>query len=213
MKKKFTRKIRKNKRTTQRRKNQSYKRMRGGGMMMFAQRKKIMKLLKNLIINNLSEDDKNILCAKQQTTPTPMATEKHPLSSQQELLKNGENVDELINKLYETFISEPTNGKYQYYAGLFKLHNTIIGELKNKNITFFDGINQTSVLDILSPSDFKNSLLSSSKKLVGGIMISDTLVYSMFALSVKFVSVLDSFAPGSIVYTVDPVECPPRANV
>ena len=180
---------------------------------MMMERKKIMKLLKNLIIHNLSDDVKNELCTKQQTTPTPMATEKQPLLSQPELLKNGENVDELINNLYETFISQRENGKYQYSARLFKLHNTIIQELKdkNKNITFFDGINQTSDLDILSPSDFNDSLLSSSKKLVGGIMISDTLVYSMFALSVTLLTALIRVT--NPIFSFDDIVCPPRANV
>jgi hypothetical protein len=45
------------------------------------------------------------------------------------------------------------------------------------------------------------------------MMISDTLVYSMFALSVKIVSLLNGIGGSPIVYTVDPVECPPTANV
>ena len=62
IKRKGTRKIRKNRRT-QRRKNRSYKRMKGGAFGF--QNKKIVKLLTNLIINNFKEERITQLCRPQ----------------------------------------------------------------------------------------------------------------------------------------------------
>jgi len=209
MKKKSTRKVRKNKRTTQRRNNRS-NRLRGGAAMMFSQRKQIMKLLKNLIINNLEDDFIKELCANQQTTRTPMATEKQPLLSQPELLDNREQVDDFIKKLYDSFINTQ-NGKFQYSARLSKpdVQEQIITALKAKNITFFDGINPNSVHDILSPYEFSRQLGGIK---LGGIMISEVLVYSMFALCVNLFTLLPIVSRKSIVYNVDPIKCPPTST-
>jgi hypothetical protein len=205
MKKKFTRKIRKNKRSTQRRKNRSYKRMRGGAKMMFKQRKKIMKLLKNLIINNLTKDSIIELCNKQQTSITPTATEQPLL--QPVLLEHIEEIDELIKKTYNDIISKNIQKKYQFsFDPDDRYQKRIIEALRPKEITYFDRIDKYTVLDILSPIDFERSF--SSSIWFRQIMISDTLVYSMFAFSVKFVSVMDTFGGRQIVYTVDPFKCP-----
>jgi hypothetical protein len=187
-----------------------------GGKFMFMERYEIMKLLKNLIINNVDDDDKTELCAKQQTTPTPMATEKQPLLSQPELLKNGENVDKLINELYNDFLkTQNENGEYKYHASRFTLlHDRIIQELKkNKDITFFDSISNTSILDILSPVAFNDSLLSSSKtKIARSMMTSKMLVYSMFALS-AYLLMMRQAGGHNLIFSFDYIVCPPRANV
>jgi len=208
MKKKGTRKIRKNRRT-QRRKNRSYKRMRGGDDDV-KQRINIMKLLKNLIINNLEEDSKIELCRKQQTSITPTATEQQPLLLKPVLLEDIQEVDELIKESYKSLINQK-EGKYQFIFNPDDIKQKhIIAALKTKEITYFDRIVKNSVLDILSPIEFNNSLSSSrsfSKP------ISDTLVYSMFALSVTLFYLLSAIKPNSIVYKVDPIECPSTANV
>lgn len=103
MKKKGTRKVRKNKRTTQRRKNRSYKRMRGGLVM---NGKKIMGLLKNLILHNSGPSTITQLCKNQQSNQQSNipSTNQQSLLLPSVFLKDSEEIDKLICILYNNLI-------------------------------------------------------------------------------------------------------------
>ena len=221
MKKKGTRKIRKNKRTTQRWKNRSYKRMRGGG-----DRTKIMKLLKNLIINNSNPEIKLKLC-KQQTPITPTATDQQQLVLPPVLLEHTKDVDKFIEKKYNNSI-KPTDGKYQFPINLTENSNEkkILDLLKDQGITYFDKIVENQTFDILSPDEFKESLsvlrrpklsvLIRSKLKVFNLQFDyDKLVNSMFVLSVRLCSIIKALGKEGFdfVFNMNDIKCPQTANV
>lgn len=215
MKKKTTRKIRRNKRTTQRRKNRSYKRMRGG----WGEKKKIVKLLRNLIINNYSEDAIRKLCEPQSlpTAEKPLPTVEQPLLSpagQPLLLKNAEQVNERLIDNYSAVISPRENGKFEYTFYDEPISKSIIEALNTQNISYFDQlVKNKSKVNILSPDEFKKSLTSSSSSFTG-MFIKDALVYSMFALAqrvITLIPIIDSNGTAKIDLT-DKV-CPPISDV
>jgi len=215
MKKKGTRKIRKNKRTTQRRKNRSYKRMRGGG-----DRTKIMKLLKNLIINNSNPEIKLKLCNKQQIPITPTATDQQQLVLPPVLLKHTTDVDEYIGDTYNIIIEPTRYGKYQFPINLTENSNekTILDRLKDQGITYFDKIVENQTFDILSPVEFKESLsvLRRSKlKVFNRQFDYDKLVNSMFVLSVKLCSIIQALGKEGFDFNfnMNDIKCPQTANV
>ena len=215
MKKKTTRKIRRNKRTTQRRKNRSYKRMRGG----WGEKKKIVKLLRNLIINNYSEDAIRKLCEPQSlpTAEKPLPTVEQPLLSpagQPLLLKNAEQVNERLIAYYSAIISPTHDGKFEYTFYDEPISKSIIEALNTQNISYFDQlVKNKSKVNILSPDEFKKSLTSSSSSFTG-MFIKDALVYSMFALAqrvITLIPIIDSNGTAKIDLT-DKV-CPPISDV
>lgn len=211
MKKKTTRKIRKNKRaTTQRRKNRSYKRMRGG--VKWFQEKKIVKLLTNLIIN-LSVDIRK-LC---QQPLLPTAEQPLLSTAQQPLLLNAEKVNELLITTYNNIIPPMQNtGPLQYK---FRDMNdptteTIIEALKAQGISYFDRlVEDESIVDIFSPDNFKDELttVSQFRTIFGPNKV---LVYSMFALAYKIITFKNIFntVPAKINLT-EPVCHPIAADI
>jgi len=214
MKKKGTRKFRKNKRTTQRRKNRSYKRMRGGG-----DRTKIMKLLKNLIIINSRPEIKLELC-KQQTPITSTATDQQQLVLPPVLLKHTTDVDEFIGDTYNNIIKPTRDGKYQFTLNLTENNNekTILDRLKSEGIKYFDKFGKDQTFDILSPVEFKESLsvLRRSKlKVLNRQFDYDKLVNSMFVLSVRLYSIIQALGKEGFDFdfNMNDIECPQTANV
>ena len=212
MKRKGTRKVRKNKRTTQRRKNRSYKRMRGGLVM---NGKKIMGLLKNLILHNSGPSTQIAkFCKNQQQSNIPSTNQQLLLPSV--FLEDSEKIDEWICLLYRTNINKPNN-KFTFNS-FDPIQQNIIKTLQTKGISDFDKIVSAAGsldIDILPLDGFESSLKSlkiKSLKNFGGIIISDKLVYSMFALSVEFLTILAKQPPITVKYTVDPIECPSLAN-
>ena len=218
MKKKTTRKIRKNKRTTQRRNNRSYKRMRGG---MLLEKNLITKLLTNLIINNTAEETIRQLCYPQSlltTDPPLLPTVDQPLLptvKQSLLLKNAEQVNQRLINIYK-----PTNnidGKFKYqFDKTDTTTNSILSGLKTKNISYFDLlIDENRVVDILSPDEFRTSLTSlTSPSLLKRMFIKDKLVNSMFFLAAQFIAVyplVDNNGTGKI--NLDEPVCPPIADI
>ena len=215
MKKKGTRKIRKNKRTTQRRKNRSYKRMRGGG-----EHTKIMKLLKNLIIINSKPEIKLELCNTQQTPITSTATDQQQLVLPPVLLEHTKEVDEFIEKTYNIIIEPTRDGKYQFTLDLTENSNekTILDLLKSEGIKYFDKIGKNQTFDILSPDEFKKSLSLSRSifKVFHRKFDYDKLVNSMFVLSVKLCSIIQSIGTEGFKrfdFNMNDIECPQTANV
>ena len=138
MKKKTTRKIRRNKRaTTQRRKNRSYKRMKGGAKW-FQDKKKIVELLTNLIINNHSESAIRMLC-QQQSLPTseqPLL----PRAGQPLLLKNAKQVNQQLIKKYDSLIKPIHTGKFEYSFSNDPITKSIIKALNTEDISYFDDL-------------------------------------------------------------------------
>lgn len=203
MKKKFTRKIRKNKRTTQRRKNRSYKRMRGGLVM---NGKKIMGLLKNLILNNIASTQIAKFCKNQQSNIP--STNQQPLLLSSVFLEDSEEIDEMICTLYKILVIKD-NPTYKFtFNSSDPIQQNIIKTLQTKGISYFDKIVSDAGsldIDILPLDGFVSSL-----KNIGGIFISDKLIYSMFALSVRHLFIKREFKnTEEIIYNVDPIECPP----
>lgn len=210
MKKKFTRKVRKNKRSTQRRKNRSYKRMRGGKFE-FQTRKQIVNLLTNLIINNVNEETKKELCP-----PPPPPTAEQPLlprAGQPILLKNVNGVNKVLIDMYKTIIDHDTKGEYKYTFSNDNTTSSIIKELHTKKISYFDiSVEKTETVPILSPDEFDSSLTSSLQ--LKGFFIKDALVQSMFALAQKCITLiplLDRKAKANI--NINDTECPPIAHI
>ena len=179
MKKKTTRKIRRNKRaTTQRRKNRSYKRMKGGAKWKwFQDKKKIVKLLTNLIINKYPEPTIIKFC-QQQSLPT---------AGQPLLLKNTTQVKQELIDIYKSIINPIYTGKFEYSFSNDDITNSIIKALNTENISYFDDlVKKESTVAILSPDEFERSLTSIDKIWT---IIPDALVYSMFALALKIIKV------------------------
>ena len=215
MKKKTTRKIRRNKRATmQRRKNRSYKRMRGGA---WGDKSKIVKLLTNLIINNLTEDSIRTLC-QQQLLPTaekPLPTSEQPLlpkAGQPLLLKNAKEVNERLITIYRSIINPQNTGKFEYkFYKDDPITKSIIEALKTKDISYFDRlVKEESTVAILSPDEFNVALTSRFTAMFS----SDVLVYSMFALAqrvITFIPIINSNVTAKIDLT-EPV-CPPIADI
>ena len=219
MKKKTTRKIRRNKRaTTQWRKNRSYKRMRGGA---WRDKSKIVKLLTNLIINNLPEADIRKLC-QQQSLPKaeqpllPKAEQPLlPTAEQPLVLKNAKEVNQRLITAYGS-ITDPTQntGKFEY-----KFHDTndpttksIIEALKTEGISYFDIlVRDKHTVAILSPDEFKKALTVPVWKEMF-VSTKDELVYSMFALARMVIIFTNTFnkEPAKIDLT-EPV-CPPMSS-
>lgn len=209
MKKKTTRKIRRNKRTTtQRRKNRSYKWMKGG----WWDKSKIVKLLTNLIINNLMEHHIRALF-QQQLLPTAdqplLPTAEQPL-----VLKNEKEVNQRLITAYGSIIDPTQNtGKFEY-----KFHDTndpttksIIEALKTEGISYFDIlVRDKHTVAILSPDEFKKALTVPVWRRV--VSTKDELVYSMFALARMVIIFTNTFnkEPAKIDLT-EPV-CPPMSS-
>ena len=219
MKKNGTRKVRKNKRTTQRRKNRSYKRMRGGAME-FQTKKKIVKLLTNLIINNFNEDRIKMLC-RPQSLPTaeqpllPTAEQLLlPIAGQPILLKNVNGVNERLMNMYRSIINPIRKDEFEHTFINDAITKSIIEALRAKNITYFDRlVESTSTVPILSPDKFNSSLTSSSSP-IKSIFINDALVYSMFALAKKCITlipIMDVQAQANM--NLNDTECPPIAHI
>ena len=200
MKKKTTRKIRRNKRaTTQRRKNRSYKRMRGGWGLV-DKKKKIVELLRNLLMNNYTEEDISNICDPQSlpTAENPLPTVKQSLLSPAgQPLKNATQLNKPLIRNYRALF-ELTESRAEYKYKFDKTDhetNLITNALKDadKQISYFDQlVKDERIVDILPPNDFETSLNSftSSSSLFGGVSINDKLVYSMFALAVRSMTLL-----------------------
>ena len=215
MKKKGTRKVRKNKRTTQRRKNRSYKRMRGG-VMEFQTKKKIVKLLTNLIINTFSEDRIKMLC-QPQSLPTAeqplLPTAEQPLlprAGQPILLKNVNGVNERLMNMYRDIIKPNSKDEFEHTFSNDAITKSIIEALRAKNISYFDRL-LGSTVPILSPDKFNSSLTSSSP--FKGMFINDALVYSMFALAKTCITYIPIFTRQAPVMNLNDTECPPIAHI
>ena len=220
MKKKTTRKIRRNKRaTTQWRKNRSYKRMRGGA---WRDKSKIVKLLTNLIINNLPEADIRKLC-QQQSLPKaeqpllPKAEQPLlPTAEQPLVLKKAKKVNEELIKFYESIINPTQNtGKFEYkFDAMTDLTTkSIIEALKTKGISYFDIlVSDKRTVAILSPEEFKKALTVPgwNEWFVGP---KDVLVYSMFALAGRVIIYKTAFNKESAKIDLTEPVCPPIADI
>jgi hypothetical protein len=215
IKRKGTRKIRKN-RQTHRRKNRSYKRMKGG---VGVRNKKIVKLLTNLIINNLTEDNIKRLCRPQsqsQSQSPSQSTAEQPLlpaAEQPLLLKNANEVNQILIDTYTAIIKARHNtGNFEYTFVNSKIPKSIIDALKTKGISYFDElVKNNSTVPILSPNDFDSSLTSSSR--FNGIFIKDELVCSMFALSDGCISLIPALANVTVKIDLNKPVCPPISYV
>lgn len=209
IKRKGTRKIRKNRRT-QRRKNRSYKRMKGGAFGF--QNKKIVKLLTNLIINNFKEERITQLCRPQSQSLSTAEQPLLPTAEQPLLLKNANEVNQILMKMYRDTIKVMRDtGKFEYTFDKDPITISIIDALKSKDISYFDNlVEQKSTVPILSPDDFDSSLTSLFKR----VFIKDQLVYSMFALSKGCITIMP-YTLNNVTAKIDLNEpvCPPISDV
>lgn len=209
IKRKGTRKIRKNRRT-QRRKNRSYKRMKGGAFGF--QNKKIVKLLTNLIINNFKEERITQLCRPQSQSLSTAEQPLLPTAEQPLLLKNANEVNQILMKMYRDTIKVMRDtGNFEYTFDKDPITISIIDALKSKDISYFDNlVEKKSTVPILSPDDFDSSLTSPFKR----VFIKDQLVYSMFALSEGCITIMP-YTLNNVTAKIDLNEpvCPPISDV
>jgi hypothetical protein len=157
-----------------------------------------VELLRNLLINNYSEDTIRKLCEPQSlpTAEKPLPTVEQPLLSPagQPLLLKTEKVKQHLIDNYSSIINPTQDGKFKYKFNDNLITKSIIAALNTKNILYFDRlVKEKSTVDILSPAKFATSLTSSSS--FTGMFIKDALVYSMFALAVKVITLITSFDP------------------
>ena len=178
------------------------------------QNKKIVKLLTNLIINNLLEDTIRKLCEPQSlpTAEKPLPTVKQPLLSPAGQLKNEKQVKQHLIDNYKSIIKPTAGGKFEYTFNDDPIPKSIIEALNTQKISYFDRlVKEKSTVDILSPDEFATSLTSSS---FTGMFIKDELVYSMFALAEKVITlipIIDSNGTAKIDLTYK--VCPPISDV
>jgi len=182
--------------------------MRGGLVM----NDKIMGLLKNLILNNIASTQIAKFCKKQQQSNIPSTNQQLLLPSV--FLKDSEEIDEMICTLYRILVIKD-NPTYKFtFNSSDPIQQNIIKTLQTKGIYYFDKIVSAVLaagsldIDILPLDGFVSSL--KSLKNFGGIFISDKLIYSMFALSVRHLFIKREYKnTEEIIYNVDPIECPP----
>jgi hypothetical protein len=183
--------------------------MRGG--VKWFQGKKIVKLLTNLIINlSVYKTD---LC---QQPLLPTAEQPLLSTAQQPLLLNAEKVNKLLIKTYNT-ISPPikNTGPLQYQFRNMKdpTTRTIIEALKAQGISYFDRlVEDESRVAIFSPDNFKDELttVSQFRTIFGPNKV---LVYSMFALAYKIITVNNNFNIEQAKIDLTEPVCRPIADI
>jgi hypothetical protein len=191
--------------------------MRGG--VIWFQKEKIVKLLTNLIINNFMEDSIRILCQPQSlpTTEQPLLpTTEQPLlptTEQPLLLKNAKEVNQRLMNIYSSVINPTQNtSKFEYkFYNNDLITKSIIKALKTKDISYFDRVvEEERTVAILSPDKFNVALTSQFR----GVFTSDVLVYSMFALAQKVITLIPIInSSGTAKIDLNDKVCPPISDV